>query len=154
MRARYIWTASVLTLKEVLRRRIVLLLLLLIPSIFYAITYLTTDTTPFPFLLAAVKGEPGLMVPARHIALVFMGLASTGILAAFLSMSLIQRNLSATRRLIICGYTTPEISIPRLLVLFVIMVLLGFYVGSMICLFFNILYLESYLSNRIIISSV
>ena len=126
-----------MTLREVFRRRIVILLLLVIPSIFYAITYLTTNMMPIPFRLAAVEGEPGLMVPARHIGLVFMGLASTGLLAAFLSMSLIQRNVRVTRRLIICGYTTLEISLSKLLVMLAIIIIVGFYVGSLLRIFFR-----------------
>jgi len=126
-----------MTLREVFRRRIVILLLLVIPSIFYAITYLTTNMMPIPFRLAAVEGEPGLMVPARHIGLVFMGLASSGLLAAFLSMSLIQRNVRVTRRLIICGYTTLEISLSKLLVMLAIIIIVGFYVGSLLRIFFR-----------------
>jgi hypothetical protein len=137
MRGRNIRIASLMTLREVFRRRIIILLLLVIPSVFYAVTYLTTNLMPFPFQLASVEGEPGLMVPARHIGLVFMGLASTGLLAAFLSMSLIQRNLKATRRLIICGFTTSEISVSKLLVMLAINILVGFYVGSLLLIFFH-----------------
>jgi hypothetical protein len=126
-----------MTLREVFRRRIVILLFLVIPSVFYAVTYLTTNMMPIPFQLAAVEGEAGLMVPARHIGLVFMGLASTGVLAAFLSMSLIQRNVQVTRRLIICGYTSLEISLSKLLVMFAIIVVVGFYVSSMLRIFFH-----------------
>ncbi|MEN8230238.1 MAG: hypothetical protein ABFS38_18905 [Bacteroidota bacterium] len=137
MRGKYIWIASLMTFREVFRRRIVILLLVIIPSIFYALIYLTTNMFPIPFQLAAVEGEPGLMVPARHIGLVFMGLTSSGLLAAFLSMSLIQRNIQATRRLIICGYTSSEISLSKLLVMLAIIVLVGFYIGSMLCIFFR-----------------
>lgn len=136
MRGHYIWIASLMTLREVFRRRIVILLLLLIPSIFYALTYLTTDMIPIPFRLAAVEGEPGLMVPARHIGFVFMGLTTTGLLAAFLSMSLIQRNIRVTRRLILCGYTSSEISLSKLMVMFSIIVFVGFYIGSLLRIFF------------------
>jgi len=137
MRGHYIWIASLMTLREVFRRRIVILLLLMIPTIFYALTYLTTNMIPIPFLLAAVEGEPGLMVPSRHIGLVFMGLTSTGLLAAFLSMSLIQRNIHVTRRLVICGYTSTEISLSKLLVMLALIILVGFYVGSMLLIFFH-----------------
>jgi hypothetical protein len=125
-----------MTLREVFRRRIIIILLLVIPSIFYVLTYLTTDMMSIPFRLAAVEGEPGLMVPARHIGLIFMGLTSTGLLAAFLSMSLIQRNVQVTRRLIICGYTSSEISVSKLLVMFAIIIFVGFYVGCMLRIFF------------------
>ena len=137
MRWSYLMTASLMTLRELIRRKIVILLLLLIPSLFYAVTHLTTDLFAIPFQLAAVEGEPGLMVPARHIGLVFMGLASAGLLAAFLSMNLIQRNVQVIRRLIICGYTSTEIAMSKLIVMFVIIVLLGFYVGSMLWIFFE-----------------
>ena len=114
-----------------------ILLLLLIPSVFYGITHVTTDMFAIPFKLASVEGEPGLMVSARHIGLVFMGLASTGLLAAFLSMNLIQRNVQVSRRLIICGYNSSEIAISKLLVMFAVIVLIGFYVGSMLWIFFE-----------------
>jgi hypothetical protein len=115
----------------------VILLLLIIPGLFYGVTVLTTNTIPIPFQLASVSGEPGVMVPARHIGLVFMGLASAGLLAAFLSMSLIQRSSQATRRLIICGYTSSEIALSKLLVVFVIILLLALYIGSMLWIFFE-----------------
>jgi hypothetical protein len=137
MRWNYLVTASLMTLRDLFRRKFVVLLLLLIPSIFYAVTHLTTDLFAIPFQLAAVEGKPGLMVPARHIGLVFMGLGSAGLLAAFLSMNLIQRNAQVVRRLIICGYTASEIAISRLLVMFAVIVFLGFYVCSMLWIFFD-----------------
>lgn len=137
MRRRHLKTAALMTLRELFRRKIVILLLVLIPTIFYTITFLTADLYPLPFKLASVEGGPGLMVPARHIGLVFMGLASTGVLAAFLSMYLIQRNVQVVRRLVICGYTSSEIAISKLIVMFVVIVLLGVYVGSMLWIFFE-----------------
>lgn len=136
MRGGYIGIACLMTLREVFRRRIVLILLLIIPGVFYALTFLTTNMYPIPFKLAAVEGEPSLMVPGRHLGLVFMGLASTGLLAAFLSMSLIQRDVAVSRRLIICGYRSSEISLSKLLVMIGIIVLVGFYVGGMLRFFF------------------
>ncbi|MGW8316238.1 MAG: hypothetical protein ACWGNV_11600 [Bacteroidales bacterium] len=124
-------------MREVFRRRIVILLLILIPSVFYVFINLTTDMTLIPFRLAAAEGEPGLMIPARHIGLVFMGLTSSGFLAAFLSMNLIQRNIQVTRRLIICGYTPAEVSLSKLLVMGAITVLVGLYIGALLCIFFQ-----------------
>jgi hypothetical protein len=126
-----------MTFWELIRRRIIILLLLIIPGLFYAVTVLTTDLFPIPFQLAALPGEPGLMVPARHIGLVFMGQASAGLLAAFLSMSLIQRSALATRRLIICGYASSEIALSKLLVVLAIILLLAMYIGSMLRIFFE-----------------
>ena len=137
MRWSYLMTASLMTLRELIRRKIVILLLLLIPSLFYGVTHLTTDLFAIPFRLAAVEGEPGLMVPARHIGLVFMGLASAGLLAAFLSMNLIQRNVQEIQRLIICGYTSSEIAVSKLIVMFLVILLLGCYIGSMLWIFFE-----------------
>lgn len=137
MRREYIWMAVNMTSRELIRRRIVILLLLIIPGLFYSVTVLTTDIFPIPFQLAALPGEPGLMVPARNIGLIFMGQASAGLLAAFLSMSLIQRSTLATRRLIICGYTSSEIALSRLLVVFAIILLLAIYIGSMLWIFFE-----------------
>jgi len=137
MRGRFIWIASLMTLRELFRRRIVILLVVLIPSVFYLVTVLTTNMAPIPFQLAAVQGEPSLMVPARYIGLVFMGLASTGLLAAFLSMNLIQWDFHVTRRLIVCGYRPSEVSLSKLSVMLVLIILVGFYVGCMLRLFFQ-----------------
>lgn len=137
MRPGYIATAFLMTLRELFRRKIVILLLVLIPSIFYAMTHLTTGLMRIPFRLAAVTGEPVVFIPARHIGVVFMGLASAGLLAAFLSMNLIQRNAPVIRRLIICGYTSTEIAISKLLVMFTVILFLGIYVGSMLWIFFE-----------------
>ena len=137
MRIKYIQIASLMTMRELIRRKIVIILLLIIPSVFYAVTYLTTDLMNIPFKLAAVPGEPILIIPALHTALVFLGLASTGLLAAFLSMNLIQRNINVTRRLVICGYSPTELALSKLIVMSCIIILLGFYVGSMLWIFFS-----------------
>jgi len=126
-----------MTLRELMRRKIVIILLILVPSVFYAVTYLTAGLMNIPFKLAAVGDEPIIMIPARHTALVFLGLASAGLLAAFLSMNLIQRNIEVTRRLIICGYTSTELALSKLMVLFCIIIIIGFYVGSMLWIFFD-----------------
>lgn len=136
MRINHILVASRMTLKELVRRKIVILLLIVIPSVFYAITYLTADMMIIPFKLGAID-EPLLKVPARHISFVFLGLASAGLLAAFLSMNLIQRNFEVNRRLLICGYTTSELIVSKLLVMVLIISLLGCYVGSMLLIFFD-----------------
>jgi hypothetical protein len=126
-----------MTLKDLVRRKIILILLLLIPSVFYAVTYLTTDMMIIPFKLAAVIKEPIIMIPARNISLIFLGLSSAGLLAAFLSMNLIQRNIEVNRRLVICGYTTGELVVSKLIILLIIITLLAFYVGSMLWIFFD-----------------
>lgn len=137
MRLNYILIASNMTLRELVRRKIVVILFILIPSVFYALTYLTTDMMNTPFKLAAVTDEPIVMIPARHISFVFLGLASTGLLAAFLSMNLIQRNFEVNRRLVICGYTSSELIVAKLVVMVLIISLLGFYVGGMLWIFFD-----------------
>lgn len=137
MRGAYIGTAFMMTLRQLFRRKIVLLLLLIIPTVFYVVIRFTTGMMPIPLKLAAVADEPVLMVVARNIGVIFMGLASTGVLAAFLSMSLIQRNIQVTRRLIISGYTSTEIALSKLLVMFSVVVVVGFYVGSMARIFFD-----------------
>lgn len=137
MRLNNILISSNMTLRQLFRRKIVIILLILIPSIFYAITYLTTDMMVIPFKLAAVADEPLAMIPARHISFVFLGLASAGLLAAFLSMNLVQRNFEVNRRLVICGYNTTELILAKLLVMVLIISLIGIYVGSMLFIFFD-----------------
>ena len=68
MRWGYLMTASLMTLKELFRRKIVILLLLLIPSVFYGITHVTTDMFAIPFKLASVEGEPVVLIVRHHAA--------------------------------------------------------------------------------------
>ena len=137
MRIKQLRVAGIMTLKDLVRRKIVIILLFVIPSVFYTVTRLTTGMKEMPFRLASFSEETILTVPERHVALVFMGLASAGLLSAFLSMNLIQRYTATNRRLIICGYRTTEIALSKLLVMAGMIVVLGFYIASMLFIFFS-----------------
>lgn len=130
-------TAVTMTLRLLLRGRLVLLLLFLVPSLFYTIIILTTTDAPIVFQLASVGDEVLVEVSKRAEALVFIGLASVGLLTAFLAMNLVQRDAESCRRLVICGYRTVELVAARLAVLLCIIVAVATYVVAVLPLFFT-----------------
>ena len=137
MRLSYIYISAIMTALDLLRRKIVILLLFVIPTVFYTVTRLTSGLRELPFKLASLSEDTFLLIPERHIALIFIGLASVGILSSFLSMNLIQRNSATNRRLIVCGYKTSELAISKLSVMFGIVVLVGFYIALLLLVFFS-----------------
>ncbi|MBA3766076.1 MAG: ABC transporter permease [Acidobacteria bacterium] len=137
MRLRYIKTGWAMTIRELLRSRIVIILIFLIPTLFYALIALTTPRRIIPFKLASVSGEPVVEVSMRDESLVFIGLAAVGFIVSFLAMSLIQKQTEAHRRLILCGYRPMELVVSKLAVLLCVIVLISLFVAAMLPLFFR-----------------
>lgn len=137
MRVNYIQTGWIMTVKELVRRRIVVVLFFLIPSLFYIITNLTTPQHPIVFKLASLSEEIVIRVSQLEEALVFMGLAATGLLGSFLALSLIQKNTRVNRRLVICGFQSSEIAVAKLAVLLGVIVIVGSYVAVLLLVFFQ-----------------
>ena len=137
MQLKRIRISVLMTFKDLARRKIVLILLFVVPTVFYTVTRLTNGLKEIPFRIASLSEETILTLPERHIALVFMGLASVGLLSSFLSMNLIQRSMEANRRLIVCGYRTTELALSKLFVLFGVIIVVGIYVASMLLVFFD-----------------
>ena len=137
MRLRYLKTGWLMTIGEMLRNRIILILLLVIPSVFFTITRLTTPIYDVFFKLASLSEETYVQVSLRSEALVFIGIATVGLLAAFLALNLIQKSDTVNRRLILCGYSTGELALTRFGVLLFLLLILGAYICLISLLFFQ-----------------
>jgi len=130
-------TIWVMTLKELLRSRFVIILFFVIPTIFFILTDLTTSEKQIFFKLAAVSDESMIEVSQKQTALVFIGLAAVGLLAAFIAMNFIQKNTAVNRRLILCGYRTSSLIFAKLLVLLSVMVVIASYVTGILNFYFK-----------------
>ncbi len=141
MRAAHVYTSFILVTKALLRRQIISVLLVVIPAAFFLVIYLTTKQNIFPFRLASITKEVILIVNARNISLVFFGIAATGFLTSFLALTLIQKNISANRRLIVCGYYPYELFFSHMLVLLLLTILISVYIAASLTIFFAPLHL-------------
>ena len=57
MRLSYVATGALMTVRELLRNRVVLIMLFVIPSVFYTLVALTTPDRPIAFKLASVSED-------------------------------------------------------------------------------------------------
>jgi len=137
MSLRRVLTCWSLSGRDLLRRRIVLLLIFLIPALFFGLTVLTTRNTVVLFKLAAAPGEPVVMVSERREALVFIGLAAAALIASFLGLNLAQRQVDATRRLVLCGFRSAEVSAAKGLLLICVMTAIGLWVTGLLIPWFK-----------------
>lgn len=137
MRLRPLRTALVMTARDLVRRRIVLLLMLLVPAFFFSVILVITTDKPVWFQLSAFEDEDHLEVTQRGEAMVFIGLAAAGVLAAFLAMNLAQRDAQALRRLVLCGYRATELIAARLGVLTVVIAGVALFVAGAMPLFIS-----------------
>jgi len=128
-------TALWLTLKGLLRRRIVVLLVFIVPTVFTALILLTTGDLPIQFLLASIGDGLFVEVPQQDEGLVFVGIVSVGVLTAFLALDLVQRDAEANRRLFVCGYRPSELIAARLGVLLLVVLAVSVYVAAIVRLF-------------------
>ena len=116
MRATYVGTSAAMTACDLTRKRLVLALALAVPAIFFAVVFATTGDRLVPITLAAADGRV-TVVEERRQSLLFISIAATGLISAFFASSLIQRQLDANRRLVLCGYRAAELIAARLAVL-------------------------------------
>ncbi len=137
MRLRQLGTAWSLTLRGLVRRRIVLLLLFLVPSLFSGLIVLTTTLRPIRFQLASLGDTVFVTVPQRHEGLVFICLTAVAVLTAFLALDLVRRDAEVNRRLVLCGYRPSELIAARLGVLLCVIVVVAGYVVLILPLFFT-----------------
>ena len=137
MRINYLLKCVLLTAKSLLRNRIILVLLVIIPAIFFIVTKYTTTTFPVVFKLASVSEEAVVTVPQRELAFIFIALAVAGLLSSFLSLNLIQSQVSEHKRLIICGYRSAEIIMAKFLLLMIIILSISVYISLEINFFFK-----------------
>lgn len=130
-------TATLMTLREVVRSPMSVTLLFVIPVVFFAVVYYTSATDPIRFMLPAVSDDTALQVSQRDESLVVIATAAVGFLSAFLAMTLVQRNLSANRRLILCGYRAPQLLLAKSLVLLLIASVVSLFVALLLRFLFE-----------------
>ncbi len=137
MRISYLRTSAYLASRELLRRRITLTLLLIIPTLFYLVVDYTTGSMPIYFKLKSISEDTLVEGSARDVSLVFIGLASTGLLTSFLGLNLVQKDAVINQRLILCGYRTSELLLSKLAVLMGLITVIAVYVSTLGLLFFE-----------------
>jgi hypothetical protein len=125
-----------MTTRKLARNRFALVLLLVIPALFYAIMMLTNRDTPIPIELASGAGEGSeplvLEVSQRDESLVFVGLASVGLLTSFLALNVVQKNGGVNQRLVLCGYRPAEMVTAKLLAVSCVVAVVGVYTGGIL----------------------
>jgi len=137
MRIKYLVIAVKYIFNDLTRNRMILLLLILIPTVFYLTAWLTIADRPTVFTLATVKSEPSITVSEREVMLVFLGLAASGPIAAYLALNLMQRNTLVKKRLILAGFQTSELLAAKLIITVFIITLVGSFISLMGLLFFE-----------------
>jgi hypothetical protein len=129
MRAAYIATATSMNVRELSRKRLVLALALLVPAVFFAVAF-ATESNQLARVLLAGAAERARSVEELDLSLLFVGMASTGLVSAFFGASLIQRQIGANRRLVLCGFRASELMAARLVVLLGIVAAATLYAGA------------------------
>lgn len=137
MRLTNVLASAQMTAKEIFRNRFALVLLFTIPGLFFVLIWLTTGDNTVAFKLPSVSADELIEVGARDQSLVFMGVASVGLITAFLAMSLIQKNSEVNRRLVLCGFRSSELLTGKLAILFLVTVIIATYVAGLLTLFFS-----------------
>lgn len=105
-----------MVLRELSRKRLVIALALVLPPVFFAAVVATASDRVIPIELASADGS-SIRVEERRQSIVFIGVAAAALVAAFFASSLIQQQVEANRRLVLCGYRSSELIAARLLVL-------------------------------------
>jgi hypothetical protein len=123
--------ALLLIFKENFRNRITLLLLLLIPATFYIIGIYTINDIPMLIRIASAPKEPVILLKPKNLGLIYIGLAANGFLASFMALNIMQRNVPATKRLILCGYKTFEFSLAKFFLVISFVIVIGIYTAAM-----------------------
>lgn len=129
MRAAYIATATAMTARELSRKRLVLALALCVPAVFLAVAF-ATESNQLARVVLAGAAERARPVEELDLSLLFVSIASTGLVSAFFAASLIQRQLDANRRLVLCGFRASELMAARLVVLLGIVAAATLYAGA------------------------
>jgi hypothetical protein len=144
-RARRVWTAARLLMKDLLRRRIALLLLFVVPALFDAVVLATTASrevdvvlaslvedytktgTSLDQLAAAFHDDGSRTLDERKLSLVFLGAAAVSFLACFLAFNLVHKRRDVDARLVHAGYRAHEVLVAKLIVLLGLVALLAVY---------------------------
>lgn len=131
MRVNRILYSASLIFKEIFRNRITLLLLILIPATFYIIALYTTSEIPMLIKIASIDKEPIILVKPKDLGIIYIGLAATGFIASFIALNIMQRNSLASKRQILCGYRTIELSLAKFFLVICTVILTGIYIAAM-----------------------
>jgi hypothetical protein len=134
MRAAYVATATAMIVRELVRKRLVLVLALCVPAAFFAVAFATEANQLVRVVFASASGSARL-VEELDLLLLFLGIAAASLNSAFFAASLIQRQLGANRRLVLCGFRASELIAARLAVLSGIIVAATAYAGLALELF-------------------
>jgi hypothetical protein len=116
MRAAYVATAAAMIARELARKRLVLVLALCVPVAFFAVAF-ATESNQLVRVVFASAPERARLVEELDLSLLFLSVAATSLISAFFAASLIQRQLDANRRLVLCGFRASELVTARLAVL-------------------------------------
>jgi hypothetical protein len=119
MRRAYVATAVAMILRELSRKRLVLALALCVPVAFFLVAFATEANQLVPVVLAG-DAERTRLIEELDLSLLFLSVASTSLISAFFAASLIQRQVDANRRLVLCGFRASELVAARLAVLLMI----------------------------------
>lgn len=141
-------------LRMLIRRKIVLILILLIPTVFLSVVEFTSAERVISFQLASVGDEIFIKMAEKSISFIFFSVASAGFLVSFLALNLIQRNHTANKRLILCGYHPLELLASILLVLLLSILLIAAYIGLLTITFTSVDHPVSFTLSLILIGFV
>jgi hypothetical protein len=137
MKAQRFFMSLGMHFRMLLQRKIVLLLLSVIPCLFIFIVQITSSEKDVFFQVAIASSKTLIKAPEVNVALIFVVLATTGFLASFLSLNLVQQYQGINRRLVICGYHPAELVISGLFLMLFMILLLVVCIGAAIFLFFQ-----------------
>lgn len=101
-----------MAVRELRRNTVMIVLALAVPAVFFAAVFATTSERTVPITLAAVPHRI-TAVEERRQSLLFISIAATSLMAALFASNLVQRQVEAQRRLILCGYTAAELLAAR-----------------------------------------
>jgi hypothetical protein len=119
MRPAYVATATAMVLRAVIRKKLVLALALCMPTVFFAVAFAIEGNQLVRVVLAAAA-ERARLVEELDLSLVFVSVAATSLVSALFAANLVQRQLGANRRLVLCGFRASEVIAARLVVLLAI----------------------------------
>lgn len=130
--------SAAMSVRELLRNRLILVLGALVPLISFAVAFASTRVRDVPVRLAQAPTTELLMVSERDQALIFLGIAGVGLIGAFFGATLLQRRIEVNRRLILCGYRTTELVLAKLAVLLLIILAGSVYTLGLLLLLMNV----------------
>lgn len=137
MNFHHLYTVTTMSLRQLLRRHIILILFVVIPTVFFLVVHFTTSERIVPFRLSTISENTIVQVSERNESLIFIGVAAVGFLSSFLGLNLVQKNVQVHRRMVLCGYRSWEIFFALFTVLFIMVIFLAVYTGAVLHLFFD-----------------